>query len=94
MSVYSLAQRQLRQTLKRTKSTVKNKLGHPTNRPTLGWIFQCFQMELDLTVSDHSTLSLRVRKVLVLKLIYVSYSVLAIACCATPIFFIMIGLVD
>ena len=43
MSVYSLAQRQLRQTLKRTKSTVKNKLGHPTNRPTLGWIFQCFQ---------------------------------------------------
>ena len=86
MSVYSLAQRQLRQTLNRTKSTVKNKLGHPTNRPTLGWIFQCFQMELDLTVPDYSTLSLRVRKVLVLKLIYVSYSVLAIAGCATPIF--------
>ncbi len=28
--VYTLGQRQLRQTLKRTKSTVKNQLGRPT----------------------------------------------------------------
>ena len=41
--VYSLGQRQLRQTLKWTKSTVKNQLGCPTNRLTLRWIFQCFQ---------------------------------------------------
>ena len=41
--VYTLGQRQLRQTLSRTKSTVKNQLGRPTNRPTLRWIFQCFQ---------------------------------------------------
>ncbi len=41
--VYTLGQRQLRQTLKRQKSTVKKKLGPPTNRPTLRWIFQCFQ---------------------------------------------------
>ena len=41
--VYSLGQRQLRQTLNRTKSTVKNQLDRPTNRPTLRWIFQCFQ---------------------------------------------------
>ena len=40
--VYSWGQRQLRQTLKRTKSTVKNQLGRPTKRPTLRWIFQCF----------------------------------------------------
>ncbi|GGA50606.1 hypothetical protein CYANOKiyG1_70120 [Okeania sp. KiyG1] len=32
--VYTLGKRQLRQTLKRTQSTVKNKLGRPTNRPT------------------------------------------------------------
>lgn len=41
--VYTLGQRQLRQTLKRTKATVKNQLGRPTDRPTLRWIFQCFQ---------------------------------------------------
>ena len=41
--VYTLGQRQLRQTLKRTQSTVKNQLVRPTARPTLRWIFQCFQ---------------------------------------------------
>lgn len=41
--VYTLGQRQLRQALKLTQSTVKNQLGCPTNRPTLRWIFQCFQ---------------------------------------------------
>ena len=41
--VYTLGQRELRQTLKRTKTGVKNQLGKLTNRPTLRWIFQCFQ---------------------------------------------------
>ena len=41
--VYTWGQRQLRQTLKRTEATVKNQLGRPTDRPTLRWIFQCFQ---------------------------------------------------
>ncbi|MDJ1185916.1 IS1634 family transposase [Roseofilum casamattae] len=41
--VYTLGQRQLRQSLTRTQSTVKNQLGRPTNRPTLRWVFQCFQ---------------------------------------------------
>jgi transposase len=41
--VYTLGQRQLRHTLKRTQSTVNNQLGRPTDRPTLRWIFQCFQ---------------------------------------------------
>ena len=40
--VYTLAQRQLRQRLKSTKSGLKNQLGKLTDRPTLRWIFQCF----------------------------------------------------
>ena len=41
--VYTLGQRQLRQTLKLMKTGVKNQLGRLTDRPTLRWIFQCFQ---------------------------------------------------
>lgn len=41
--VYTLAQRQLRQTLKQAQSGLKNQLGKLTSRPTLRWIFQCFQ---------------------------------------------------
>jgi len=40
--VYNLGQRQLRNTLKTEKSTVKNQLNKLTERPTLRWIFQCF----------------------------------------------------
>ena len=41
--VYTLAQRQLRAALSASKSTIKNQLGKATARPTLRWIFQCFQ---------------------------------------------------
>lgn len=41
--VYTLAQRQIRAALKESKSTIKNQLGKATDRPTLRWIFQCFQ---------------------------------------------------
>ena len=41
--VYTLAQRQLRQALLQSQSKIKNQLGKPTERPTLRWIFQCFQ---------------------------------------------------
>lgn len=41
--VYTLAQRQLRLTLKQAQSGIKNQLGRLTERPTLRWIFQCFQ---------------------------------------------------
>lgn len=41
--VYTNGQRLLRQSLEQTSSTVNNQLGKPTNRPTLRWIFQCFQ---------------------------------------------------
>jgi len=41
--VYTLAQRQIRNALFNSKSTIKNQLGKATDRPTLRWIFQCFQ---------------------------------------------------
>ena len=41
--VYKVAERQIRQTLQRTGSSVKNQLGRLTARPTLRWLFQCFQ---------------------------------------------------
>ncbi|HEY9830408.1 MAG TPA: IS1634 family transposase [Stenomitos sp.] len=41
--VYTLGQRQLRQALKQAQSGIKNQLGKLTERPTLRWIFQCFQ---------------------------------------------------
>lgn len=41
--VYNLGQRELRNSLRRAKVGVKNQLGKLTSRPTLRWIFQCFQ---------------------------------------------------
>lgn len=41
--IYNLGQRELRNALKRGKTGLKNQLGKLTDRPTLRWIFQCFQ---------------------------------------------------
>jgi transposase len=41
--VYNLGQRELRNSLKRAKIGIKNKLGKLTLSPTLRWVFQCFQ---------------------------------------------------
>lgn len=41
--VYTLAQRQMRQALEQSQSGIKNQLGKLTPRPTLRWVFQCFQ---------------------------------------------------
>ncbi len=41
--VYTLGQRQLRANLKQNNTGVKNQLGKVTDKPTLRWIFQCFQ---------------------------------------------------
>ena len=41
--VYSLGQRQIRSCLQTAKTGIKNQLGKLTERPTLRWIFQCFQ---------------------------------------------------
>jgi transposase len=41
--VYSLGQRELRRRLKEAKTGLKNQLGKLTEKPTLRWMFQCFQ---------------------------------------------------
>jgi transposase len=41
--VYSFGQRELRRQLSSAKTGLKNQLGKLTDRPTLRWIFQCFQ---------------------------------------------------
>lgn len=41
--VYTLGQRYLRSRLQQSNCPLKNQLGKPTLKPTLRWIFQCFQ---------------------------------------------------
>ena len=41
--VYRLAEWRLRQALTRTEQTVPNQLRQPTDRPTMRWIFECFE---------------------------------------------------
>jgi transposase len=41
--VYRLAEHRLRQRLAETDTTVPNQLKKPTQRPTLRWVFQCFE---------------------------------------------------
>ena len=41
--VYTIGQREIRNNLKSRKSSIKNQLNKATQRPTLRWIFQCFQ---------------------------------------------------
>jgi len=55
--VYTLAQRQIRAALQLSKSTIKNQLGKPTERPTLRWIFQCFQSIHLVTLDDEKEIS-------------------------------------
>jgi transposase len=38
--VYTIGQRQIRNSLKAKKSSVKNQLNKATERPTLRWVFQ------------------------------------------------------
>lgn len=41
--VYTLAQRQLRSALEQAEVGIKNQVGKLTQRPTIRWVFQCFQ---------------------------------------------------
>lgn len=41
--VYNLGQRKLRTALVESGQTINNQLGKATQRPTLRWVFQCFQ---------------------------------------------------
>ena len=43
LMVYSLGQREVRRQLFTAQTGIPNQLGKLTNRPTLRWIFQCFQ---------------------------------------------------
>ncbi|MEH1868497.1 MAG: IS1634 family transposase [Nostoc sp.] len=55
--VYTLGQRQLRGILLAQNQEIKNQLGKPTDRPTLRWIFQCFQGIHLLIVNSVSQIS-------------------------------------
>jgi transposase len=66
--VYTLAQRDLRSRLKQEEAFLKNQLGQPTNRPTLRWIFQCFQSVHLLTFESVQTISnLTIERLSILK---------------------------
>ncbi len=41
--VYRLAEHRIRQRLAETQATVPDQLKKPTQRPTLRWLFQCFE---------------------------------------------------
>jgi len=41
--VYTLAQRKLRQALSQAETGIPNQLGKLTDKPTMRWVFQCFQ---------------------------------------------------
>ncbi len=43
LMVYSLGQREVRRQLSSANTGIPNQLGKLTDRPTLRWIFQCFQ---------------------------------------------------
>jgi hypothetical protein len=43
LSLYRLAQHRLRERLAATGQTVPNQLKQPTDRPTMRWMFQCFE---------------------------------------------------
>jgi transposase len=49
--VYNLGQRELRNTLKKTKNFFKNQVGKLIDNPTLRWIFQCFQGIHELSIN-------------------------------------------
>jgi len=55
--VYTLAQRHLPSRLIQSQSKLKNQLGQLTDRPTLRWIFQCFQAVHLLTISSVKKIS-------------------------------------
>jgi transposase len=41
--VYRLAEHRLRTRLAETGQTIPNQVNMPTNRPTMRWVFQCFE---------------------------------------------------
>lgn len=73
LMVYSLGQRQLRQSLKFTNSHLPNQKGKPTARPTLRWILQCFQsVHLVFVDGIKSSIQLTDRQKLILQFLSAS----------------------
>jgi transposase len=56
--VYRLAEHRLRTRLAETKQTLPDQLNKPTARPTMRWIFQCFEgielLHIRSAVGTHS----------------------------------------
>ena len=73
LMVYSLGQRQLRQALELTQSTLPNQKGQATARPTLRWILQCFQsVHLIFIDGIKSRIQLTSRQTLILQFLCAS----------------------
>jgi transposase len=51
--IYNLGQRELRNNLRKSNSSVKNQVGKLINNPTLRWIFHCFQGIHLLKINDN-----------------------------------------
>ena len=58
--VYRLAERHLRQSLQQNQETVPNQINKPTDRPTMRWIFQCFEGIELLHIRTRSAFQIRV----------------------------------
>lgn len=76
--VYSLAQRKLRNVLKKLKETLPDQKGKPTDHPTMRWVFQQFQGIHVLEIRDghhyeEQILNLRDRNTKVLRLLGAPY---------------------
>jgi transposase len=41
--VYRLAEHRLRQRLQESQQTIPNQVNKPTDKPTMRWVFQCFE---------------------------------------------------
>jgi transposase len=58
--VYRLAEHRLRQRLQESQQTIPNQVNKPTDKPTMRWIFQCFEGIELLHIRIGSTLQIRV----------------------------------
>jgi transposase len=58
--VYRLAEQRLRQCLQQSQQTIPNQVNKPTDKPTMRWIFQCFEGIELLHIRVGSTFQTRV----------------------------------
>jgi transposase len=58
--IYRLAEQRLRQRLQQSKQTIPNQVNKPTDRPTMRWVFQCFEGIELLHIRIDSTFQTRI----------------------------------